>query len=80
VTCSHKLDEYAHTDRYSHIYEKNPLLFFISDLVKRLSRARVSTPDLWEYYGNWTRTDIIAKIIPADSYREVEKRPIVEDE
>ncbi len=75
VLCSYKLDVHEKTDRYSHLIQKNPLLFFISDLIKRLARVKVSTPDLWEYYGNWTNTDVIATIIPAGIYPEIKKRP-----
>ena len=47
---------------FSHIYEKDPLLYFISDLLHRLSQTKTAVPHLWNDYAHWRYGDIRAKI------------------
>lgn len=47
--------------KFTHLYQNDPLLFFISDLLHRLSQTKVFTPNLWNEYKNWHAGDIIAK-------------------
>lgn len=73
VLCTYKSDKGPDKDRFSHLFQKNPLLFFISDLIARLSRTKVAMPNLWEEYGDWLQGDTIATIIPTTSYPEINK-------
>src|SRR6266508_2385013 len=36
--------------RYSHVYKRSALLAFISEIADRLSKVKVSTPNLWNTY------------------------------
>ena len=53
---------YNELGQMTNIYDKEPLLYFISDLVYRLSQTKVTTPNLWYTYTNWLPGDAIAKI------------------
>lgn len=53
---------YNETGKFTHIYENNPLLFFVSDLVHRLSTTPVATPNLWYEYVSRRSGDVIARI------------------
>jgi hypothetical protein len=53
---------YNDQNRFTNIYEKEPLLYFISDLVYRLSVTKVTTPDLWNEYNKWLLGDVMARI------------------
>jgi hypothetical protein len=44
------------------LYEKDPLLFFVSDLIHRLSQTNVYTPNLWDEYRNVVAGDTIMKM------------------
>jgi hypothetical protein len=46
----------------THIYDREPLLYFTSDLVYRLSQTKVATPNLWHEYTNWLPGEVIARI------------------
>lgn len=58
-------------DRFSYLYKKNPLMFFLAELIGRLSMINTATPNLWQVYGDWIPTDAIATIIPAEWYPEI---------
>ncbi len=47
--------------KFTHLYQNDPLLFFVSDLIHRLSQTKVYTPNLWNEYKNWYAGDTIAK-------------------
>jgi hypothetical protein len=64
----YKLEGQHDKDRFSHLFTKNPLMFFLSDLINRLSRTSVAVPDLWDAYGDWITTDKIATIIQSHFY------------
>jgi hypothetical protein len=66
-----KLEGEQNKDRYSHLFQKNPLLFFFSELLNRLEQTRISLPNLWSLYGNWIGKDIITTIIPDHAYPEI---------
>lgn len=57
-----------HPDRYSHIYENNPLMFFLADLVDRMSKVQIVMPNIWYTYDDWLRNDTIARIIQSEAY------------
>lgn len=42
-------------------YDNDPLLFFVSNLIYRLSQTKVYTPNLWDEYKKWCVGDTIAK-------------------
>lgn len=68
----YRFDGQARKHGYSHLFKKNPLLCFLSEIIKRLSRSKSSTPDLWQTYGNWLSEDVIAEIFPEGVYRPFE--------
>ena len=49
--------------KMSNVYEREPLLYFISDLIHRLSQTKVATPYLWHDYVHRQKGDVIARII-----------------
>jgi hypothetical protein len=52
--------------RYSHVYLRAPLLAFASQMLQRLERMKVQTPDLWESYLKWQVGDTIVRIYEED--------------
>jgi hypothetical protein len=46
----------------TNIYDREPLLYFVADLVFRLSQTKVYTPNLWHEYTNWLPGDVRARI------------------
>lgn len=72
VLCWYKLEGEEDKNYYSHCVTKNPLLFFLSDLITRLSKQKIHSPDLWQSYGDWLGTDKIMTIIRAEAYAAVD--------
>jgi len=48
--------------KFTHVYEKAPLLKFVSDMMERMQRVNVRKPELWNKYIDWKNTDVIARI------------------
>jgi hypothetical protein len=74
VLCWYKLEGQEDKKYYSHFVTKNPLLFFLSDLITRLSKQKIHSPDLWQSYGDWLSTDKILTIIQAEFYSAVDAK------
>ncbi len=53
---------YNDSGKLTHIYDREPLLYFTSDLIHRLSQTKVATPNLWHDYIHWQAGDVIARI------------------
>lgn len=47
---------------HSHIYDKNPLLCFFSQMLHLLVKSDTEVPDLWNQYSTWFPNDRIARI------------------
>jgi hypothetical protein len=71
--CWYKLEGQQDKDRFSHLFTKNPLMFFLSDLINRLSKTSVAVPNFWDTYGDWITTDKIATIIQSHFYPPIDE-------
>ncbi len=52
---------YNDKGEFTNIYERDPLLYFASDLIYRLSQTGVAIPNLWQEYINWSHGEVITK-------------------
>jgi len=52
--------------RYSHAFLRTPLLALASQILQRLERGKVQTPDLWDTYLAWKAGDTIVRIYQQD--------------
>jgi hypothetical protein len=53
---------YNDKGKLTHIYGRDPLLFFTSDLIHRLSQTETATPNLWYEYIHWQPGDIMGGV------------------
>lgn len=52
--------------RYSHVFLRAPLLALASQMLQRLERMKVQTPDLWDSYLKWQVGETIVRIYKED--------------
>jgi hypothetical protein len=53
------------------LYPEASLLFFVSDLIHRLSETKVATPNLWHDYTRWYPGDLMAKVWKKSTWEDV---------
>jgi len=54
---------YNDRGEFTNIYRREPLLFFISTLLRRISNMSVVSPHLWHEYITWDSGDVITEVI-----------------
>jgi len=54
---------YNDRGEFTNIYTREPLLFFVSDLIHRVSSMSIASTHLWHEYITWGEGDIIARVL-----------------